>query len=75
MRLTSSRSDGSLVHQVLSDYQGLYSGTAEDLGGSGYMRILEFDFSRKVISVQTYSPYLDSYLTDDANQFTLSLEM
>lgn len=74
-RLTSSRSDGTLVHQVLSDYQGLYSGTADDLGGSGYLRIMEFDDRRKSIRVQTYSPYLDSYLTDDANQFTLSLEM
>ena len=74
-RLTSSRPDGTLVHQVLSDYQWLYAGTANDLGGSGYLRIMEFDFHRKTLGVQTYSPYLDSYLTDDANQFTLSLEM
>jgi hypothetical protein len=39
------------------------------------LRIMEFDYRRKSIRVQTYSPYLDSYLTDDANQFTLSLEM
>jgi len=74
-RLTSLRADGSRVHQMLSDYQWLYAGTADDLGGSGYLRILQFDYGKKEIRVQTYSPYLGKSMTDDANQFTISLEI
>jgi hypothetical protein len=74
-RSTSTRPDGSRVHQMLSDYQWLYSGTPADLGGSGYLRALEFDYGKKEIRVRTYSPYLDLFLTDDANQFSLSLEL
>ena len=74
-RLTSLRADGKPVHQMLADYQWLYAGTADDRGGSGYLRVLEFDYGKKEIRVQTYSPYLDQFMTDDANQFTLSLEL
>ena len=66
-RLTSTRPDGSRVHQMLSDYQWL----SGDNFGYGYMRVLQLDYSKKTIQVQTYSPYMDDYLTDDANQFTL----
>jgi hypothetical protein len=54
----------------LSDYQWL-----DDSGGSGYLRVLQFDYGQKQIRVQTYSPYLDQFMTDDANQFTLSLDL
>jgi len=66
-RLTSTRPDGSRVHQMLSDYQwlgGVYF-------GYGYLRIVQLDYAGKTIRVQTYSPYLRTYLTDDANQFNL----
>lgn len=66
-RLTSVRG-GAPVHQVLSDYQW-----SDELGGSGYLRLLTFDYDRREVVVETYSPYLDRYLTDDANQFTLDL--
>ena len=69
-RLTSLRADGSPVHQMLSDYQWL-----DSLNGSGYLRLLEFDYGKKEIRVQTYSPYLNLFMTDDTNQFTLSLEL
>jgi hypothetical protein len=74
-RLSTFRPDGSLVHQVLSDYQWLHQGTADYAGGSGYLRLMEFDYRKKEIRVQTYSPYLNRYMTDDANQFTLSLDL
>ena len=67
-RLTSSRPDGSLVHQMLSDYQW-YGG---DYFGYGYLRILRLDYVRRTITVDTYSPYLQQYLTDDANRFSLA---
>ncbi len=74
-RLSTFRPDGSLVHQVLSDYQWLYQGSADYAGGSGYLRLFEFDYKRKEIRVRTYSPYLNRYMTDDANEFTLSLDL
>jgi hypothetical protein len=68
-RLSSARPDGSVVHQMLSDYQWL----DERDFGFGYLRILQFDYAKRTLSVQTYSPYLQSYLTDGDNQFTLDL--
>jgi hypothetical protein len=70
-RLTSTRPDGSRVHQMLSDYQWLNG----PYFGYGYLRVLQFDFAQKTIQVRTYSPYMDDYLTDDANQFTLDLNL
>jgi hypothetical protein len=70
-RLSSARPDGSIVHQMLSDYQWFHSDQADYYGGGGYLRVLQFDYSKKQIGVATYSPYLDQYLTDDANQFSL----
>jgi len=57
--------NGNLVNQMLSDYQ------SEPLGGGGYLRILKISPSLNQISVSTYSPYLDSFKTDDHNQFTV----
>jgi predicted MPP superfamily phosphohydrolase len=55
--------NGNLVNQILSDYQ------SDPLGGSGYLRILRISPSLNRVSVSTYSPYLDSFMTDDHNQF------
>lgn len=57
--------NGNLVNQMLSDYQ------SEAQGGGGYLRILKISPSLNQISVTTYSPYLDSFKTDDHNQFTV----
>ncbi len=73
-RLSSTRPDGSVVHQMLSDYQWFRIDQPDYYGGGGYLRVLEFDYDRKEIDVLTYSPYLDQYLTDDANQFSVSLD-
>ena len=67
----TKRSDfvnGSLVHQVLADYQDVGN------GGDGWLRLLRFNPSANKIYVSTYSPYLNSYKTDGNNQFTLDLE-
>lgn len=56
---------GNLVNEILSDYQSMPS------GGSGYLRIMKISPSHNTVSVTTYSPYLDSFLTDDHNQFTV----
>ncbi|HEV8184194.1 MAG TPA: hypothetical protein VGQ61_17565, partial [Candidatus Angelobacter sp.] len=57
--------NGNLVNQVLSDYQ------SDALGGGGYLRIMRISLSLNRVSVTSYSPYLDSFKTDDHNQFTV----
>lgn len=56
---------GNLVNQILSDYQ------SDPLGGGGYLRIMRISPLLNRVSVTSYSPYLDSFKTDDHNQFTL----
>lgn len=58
--------NGNLVNQVFTNYQ-----TSPD-GGDGWLRILTFHPDDNTISVQTYSPFLNQFKTDDANQYTLS---
>jgi hypothetical protein len=70
-RQTSARPDGSLVHEVLSDYQWW----DDDWNGFGYLRLMEFDYETREIRVQTYSPTRKSFLSGDEHQFTLSLEL
>ena len=66
---TGRRSDlgenGNLVNQILSDYQSYPN------GGDGYLRLITVSPSTNKVSVKTYSPYLNSYLTDGHNQFTM----
>ncbi len=56
---------GNLVNQILSNYQNMTN------GGNGYLRIMKFHPSSDTIDVRTYSPYLNLFLTDSANQFTI----
>jgi len=70
-RLTSTRPDGTTVHQMLSDYQWLQG----ENFGFGYLRVVQLDYGKKTIQVQTYSPYLNAYIDDDPNQFTLDLNL
>jgi uncharacterized membrane protein len=57
--------NGNIINQILSDYQDLAN------GGNGYLRILTFHPSLNTIDVKTYSPTLNAYFTDSANQFTV----
>jgi hypothetical protein len=61
--------DNRMVYQLLSDYQGMPQ------GGDGWLRIMEFVPSENTIHVKTYSPYLDNYWTDSANQFEMFYPM
>ncbi len=79
-RLTSARPDGSVVHQILANYQTCtigpcilsLQGTTVN-GGNGYLRIVRFSPAAGTISVSTYSPVLDKSLTDPTNQFVLPM--
>lgn len=56
---------GSLVNEMFVNYQTFPN------GGDGWLRILTFHPSSNSISAQTYSPFLDQFVTDAANQFTV----
>jgi hypothetical protein len=78
--LTSARPDGTVVHQILANYQTCtaapcrVSGQGTTVrGGDGYLRILRFSPAAGTIAVSTYSPYLGVSLTDAANQFVLTM--
>ena len=65
-RVTGIGNSGNKVFQLLSNYQGM------DEGGKGYLRLVKFYPSYNQVSVKTYSPYLNSYLDDDDNEFVLN---
>lgn len=64
-RLTSRRPDGTVVQEILANFQ-----TAA-LGGGGFLRIMRFSPAQRTVAVQTYSPYLDRWKRDPDNQFTV----
>jgi hypothetical protein len=57
--------NGNLVNEMLSDYQTWPN------GGNGYIRLITVKPVLNQVSVRTYSPYLNSWLTDSHNQFTV----
>lgn len=65
-RVVGTSEGGNQVHQMLANYQHRKN------GGNGYLRLLECVPSKNQILVRTYSPYLDSYLTNPNHEFTLS---
>jgi hypothetical protein len=62
-RLVSVGDNGNNVYQMMANYQDL------PFGGTGYLRIAEFDPSLKKVSIKTYTPWTDEYITDSDNQF------
>lgn len=73
-RAESQRADGSVVHEVLTNYQMCDScPCAEVNGGNGYLRVFTLSEDRSTLSVRTYSPSLDEELSDDENAFVLEL--
>lgn len=65
--LVSKTTPGHQAHQFLQNYQVLPE------GGQGYLRLYEFHPDGKTVQAKTYSPSLDKYKTDYANQFTFTL--
>ena len=65
-RLASARPDGTVVHELLANYQ------MQPLGGGGYLRVLQFSPRERHVRVRTYSPYLDRFKTDPENDFTVA---
>jgi hypothetical protein len=72
--LTSTREDGTICHQILANYQTCSAPPCRvTMGGDGYLRIMRFDPAAGRVSVQTFSPFLNQYKTDRANQFDLPI--
>jgi len=65
--LASKATAGHTVHQMLQNYQTQHE------GGEGYLRLLEFQPDGKTVQAKTYSPSVDKYKTDPANQFRFEL--
>lgn len=65
--LTSEGSAGQDVHQLLFNAQ------ADANGGNGWIRLIEFLPDGETVQVKTYSPYLDAWRTDGANQFMMTI--
>ena len=65
-RLVGIGNSGNRVYQMFANYQHYLE------GGQGYLRIIEINPVQKSVSVQTYSPYLNAYLTDSAQQFAFT---
>ena len=68
-----------MVHQVLANYQTCTGAPCESYagglvrGGNGFLRLLKFAPAQGTVSVSTYSPYLDEWLRDPANEFVLPM--
>lgn len=60
---------GNTVQGLMSDYQD------QPNGGNGWLRIMTFSPANNQISVQTYSPVLNQYMTDAGSQFTVPWNM
>jgi hypothetical protein len=67
--LASVNDHGRVVHQMLSNYQH------RDLGGEGYLRLLEIEPDGRTMHVRTYSPWYDQYLTGSDQTFTIELDV
>lgn len=64
-RLTTIRPDGTVVNQILANYQML------PMGGGGYLRLMQFFPAKRIVHIRTYSPYLDVFKDDAENDFEL----
>lgn len=73
-RQTETNVAGQPVQQMLVDYQSTVLPGAAFKGG-GYLRTMEFDVDAQVVRVESYSPVANAFLTDDANSFTLPLDL
>ena len=66
---------GHHIYSMLADYQNLYLGTSDYQGGAGYLRLWEFSPANNELTVRSYSPTLDDWMTDDDSEFTLPVDL
>lgn len=64
----SANSAGGRVIEILSDYQDNAN------GGEGDLRLLRFDVPRNRLEIETYSPVLDRWSTNETSRFGFDVE-
>lgn len=66
--LASRNDTGTTTHQMLSNYQ------MRNMGGDGYLRLLEFLPGGQTVRVRTYSPLYDKYMLLPDQHFEFRLD-
>jgi len=66
--LVSPDDSGRNVHQILANYQ------MRQLGGEGYLRILEFQPDGKRVRIKAYSPVYDRYILRPDHTFEIEID-
>lgn len=66
--LVSTTDTGRRVHQMLSNYQ------MRNLGGEGYMRLVEFLPDNRTVHVWSYSPLFDRFMPEPDQNFVFTLD-
>ncbi|WP_193211413.1 Ig-like domain-containing protein [Luteolibacter marinus] len=61
--------NGHTVHSLLADFQGRSN------GGDGWLRLMTFHPSQDRIDIESYSPVLDQFETDDDSRFSLDVDL
>jgi calcineurin-like phosphoesterase family protein len=65
--------NGNVVVQLLANYQAWKTwypdGTFKT--DTGYLRIMQFDLEQNIVTVKSYSPYKNKYLTNSAHCFEI----
>ena len=61
--------NGNTIYTLLSDYQ------EQGNGGDGYLRVMKFSPTNNLISVSTYSPWVNQFRTGSLSTFTLPYNM
>ncbi|MBN2023435.1 MAG: metallophosphoesterase [Pirellulales bacterium] len=59
---------GNTVNEMLCNYQ------MKEIGGGGWLRLLEFLPDGKTVQAKTYSPLYEEYETSPDNQFTFTID-
>jgi Calcineurin-like phosphoesterase len=67
--LASVTDKGNTCHQMLSNYQ------FRNLGGEGFLRLVEFLPDDQTVRVYSYSPLFDSYLSEPDQSFSFRLDV
>ena len=65
--LASQNDTGTITHQMLSNYQ------MRQMGGEGYLRLIEFLPDGHTLRVRTYSPVYEKFLLDPDQHFEMRL--
>jgi hypothetical protein len=57
---------GNRVHQIMTNFQTWAN------GGNGYLKLFTIDHAHHTVSVKTYSPHLEQYLTGSRHDFVIA---